>query len=67
MILMPCSMNHGPAPPVGAEDQHEDESGDHRRHRKRQVDERRQQLFAAKFELGYGPCGGDAEGHVRNH
>ena len=44
-----------------AEDQHEDQAGDHRRDGERQVDQRRQQRAAGEAEAGDRPGRGDAE------
>ena len=61
MILMSCAVSHGPNQPLRAEQQHEHQAGDDRRHRERQVDQRDQQALAAKLELGDRPRRGDAE------
>ena len=47
------------APP--AEQQDEDQPGDHRRHGKRQVDQRRQEVLAAEIEPRDRPRGADPE------
>ncbi len=54
-------------PALGAEQQHEDHAGDHRRHREGQVDDRGQQALAAELELGDAPGRGDAEDRVDRH
>ena len=50
-----------------AEEQHEHHSGDDGRYRKRQIDQRDEQLLAAELKFADGPCGGDAEDQVRRH
>ena len=52
-IWMSWSSSHGPEQALGAEHQHVDQAGDHRRHRERQVDQRHQQALAAEIELGH--------------
>ena len=44
-----------PQPALGPENQHKDQTGDHRRHRKRQIDQGDQEVLATKFELGNRP------------
>ena len=62
----------GAQQPMGAEQQHKDHPRDHRRHRKRQVDQSDQDAFADEIELGNRPRRGhpehdevDAEQHQR--
>ena len=43
------------------EQQHEDQTGDHRRHRERQIDQRDQKVLAAKLEFGDRPGADNAE------
>ena len=45
----------GTEPALGTEQQNEDKTGDDRRDRERQVDQRDQELLAAELELGDGP------------
>ena len=52
---------------LGAEEQHEDEARDHRRHGKRQVDQRDEQLASRKPEARDCPRRRDAERHVQRH
>ncbi|MNP35278.1 hypothetical protein D3C76_1286030 [compost metagenome] len=52
---------------LGAEQQHVDQAGDHRRDRERQVDQGHQDALAGELELGHAPGGGDAEHQVQRH
>ncbi|MOA10929.1 hypothetical protein D3C78_1308400 [compost metagenome] len=52
---------------LGAEQQHVDQAGDHRRDRERQVDQGHQQALAAELVLAHAPGGGDAEHQVERH
>ncbi|MCY1240285.1 hypothetical protein D9M72_531240 [compost metagenome] len=52
---------------LGAEQQHVDQTGDHRRHGERQVDQGHQQALAAKLVLAHAPGGGHAEHQVERH
>ena len=52
---------------MGAEQQHVDQAGDHRRDRERQVDEGDQQALAEEVELGDRPGGGEPEDQVERH
>ncbi|MNT58625.1 hypothetical protein D3C72_1960730 [compost metagenome] len=52
---------------LGAEQQHVDQAGDHRRHRERQIDQGDQQALAAELVLAHAPGGGDAEQQVERH
>jgi hypothetical protein len=54
----------GPEPAVGAEQHDEDEAGDDRRDRKRQVDQCDEQALAAELELRDRPGRADAEDRV---
>ena len=54
-------------PAVRGEQKHVDETGDHRRDREGQIDQRRQQTLAAKVELGDRPGRGHAEDEVERH
>ena len=49
------------------EQQHEHHARDDRRHGKRQIDQRDQQLLAAELEFADRPCRGHAEDEVRRH
>ena len=51
MILMSCAASHGPNQPCSAEQQHEDQAGDHRRDGERQVDQRDQQRLPGNSNL----------------
>ncbi len=54
-------------PALQAENQHVDQSRYHWRDRKRQVDERNQQILAAEFKFGDRPCGRYAEDQIERH
>ncbi len=56
-----------PEPSLRTEQQHVDQPRDDRRHRERQIDQRQQQVLAAKLELGDGPRRRHAEHHVERH
>ncbi len=56
-----------PEPALGAEQQHVDQAGDHRRDRERQVDQRDQEALAGELELGDRPGRGEAEDEVQRH
>ena len=66
-MRMSWSISHGPRIALAAEEQHEHHARDDRRYRKRQVDQRNQQLLAAKLELADRPRRGDAEEKIRRH
>ena len=57
----------GAQPALRAENQHVDQARHHRRHRERQVDQRRQESLAAELELGDGPGRGHAEHQIQRH
>ena len=57
----------GAEPALGAEEQHVDHAGDHRRDRERQIDQREQHVLAGKLELRDRPRGRDAEDQVERH
>ena len=57
----------GAEPALQAEHQHEDQAGDHRADRERQVDQGEQQVLAAEVELGDRPRRGEAEDEVERH
>ena len=57
----------GTEQPLGAEQQHVDQAGDHRRDRERQIDQRGQQALARELELRDRPGRGDAEDQVQGH
>ncbi|KAG1257695.1 hypothetical protein G6F65_015816 [Rhizopus arrhizus] len=59
VVLQPAAQ-----PALRAEQQDEHQAGHHGRHRKRQVDQRDQELLAAELELRDGPGGGHAEHQV---
>jgi hypothetical protein len=67
MILMSLSDQPAAEPALRAEDQHEDQTGDDRRNRERQVDQRDQELLAAELELGDRPGGRHTEDEVERH
>ena len=67
MIFRSCVAQPLAEPALQAEDEHEDQAGDHRRDRERQVDQREQQVLAAEVELGDRPRRGDAEDEVQRH
>ncbi len=48
----------GAEPALRAEDQHENESGDHGRHAEGDVDQRGQHVLSGELEFGDGPRGG---------
>jgi hypothetical protein len=54
----------GPEHALGAEEEHEDQAGDHRRDGERQIDHRRQQRAARKAEARDRPGGREAEDEV---
>lgn len=56
-----------PEQALGAEHQHVDQAGDHRRDRERQVDQRHQDALAAEVVLAHAPRGADAEYQVQRH
>ena len=57
----------GSKPALGAEQQHPDHAGNHRRYREWQVDQGQQKPFAAELELGDAPGRRDAEHRVQRH
>ena len=67
MILMSRSKQPRSEPALPAEQLHEDQPGDDRRHGERQIDQRREQALAAEVEPGDRPRGGDAEDRVGRH
>ena len=54
-------------PAAAAEQEHEYQAGNHRRHGEWQIDEGHQQLAAAKLKLAHRPSGGHAEDNVERH
>ncbi len=56
-----------PQPALRAKQQHVNQAGHHWRHRKRQVNQRDQHLFARKLKLGDGPGGGHAKHQIQRH
>ena len=66
-IGTPCATSQAPTSALRAEEQHEAEARDHRRHRERQVDEGDEERLAAEVELGDRPGGGEAEDGVERH
>ena len=54
-------------PALRAEQQHEDQAGDHRRDRERQIDQTEQETPAAERETRDQPRRGDAEQRIRRH
>ncbi len=61
MMLMSWSCSQAPNQPSQPEQQHVDQSRDHRRDGQGQIDEGDQEAFAAEFKLGNGPGGGQPE------
>ena len=57
----------GAEPAVGTEQQHEYHAGDDRRYREWKVDQRDQQVFAGKLELGNAPGGRHPEDQIDRH
>ncbi|MNZ59213.1 hypothetical protein D3C78_772430 [compost metagenome] len=56
-----------PEKALGAEHQHVDQAGDHRRYRERQVDQGDQDALATEGVLAHAPGGADAEYQVQRH
>ena len=56
-----------PQPTLHTENQHIDQTGNHRRNRKRQIDQRDQKAFAAEIMLGDGPRRRHAEQQVKRY